>query len=84
MVLGNDALLKCIIPSLEGDFVSVVSWEDSEGVQHPANHNEGNRNNAPAAALETLEMITIVATFHVKKTHAIQLPLSSSAFCMTN
>ena len=44
MVLGNEALLKCIIPSLEGDFVSVVSWEDSEGVQHPANHNEGNRN----------------------------------------
>ena len=42
VVLGNDVLLKCNIPSFQADFVSVVSWQDSEGVQHPANHNEGN------------------------------------------
>ena len=84
VVLGNEVLLKCIIPSFQADFVSVVSWQDSEGVEHPANHNEGNSNNASAAALETAEMITIVVTFHVKKTHAIQLPLSSSSLCMQN
>ena len=86
VVLGNDVLLKCIIPSFEADFVSVVSWQDSEGVRHPANYKEGNGNNdvdAPAAGLEPLKM-TIVLTFHVKKTHAIQLPLSSSSLCMQN
>ena len=43
VVLGNDVLVKCNIPSFQADFVSVVSWEDSEGVQHPANYNEGNK-----------------------------------------
>ena len=50
VVLGNDVLLKCNIPSFQADFVSVVSWQDSEGVQHPANYNEGNK--AAAAVLE--------------------------------
>ncbi len=31
VILGNDALLKCNIPSFVADFVSVHSWEDSEG-----------------------------------------------------
>jgi Down syndrome cell adhesion protein 1 len=30
VILGNDALLKCNIPSFVADFVSVHSWEDSE------------------------------------------------------
>ncbi|CAB4056116.1 unnamed protein product [Lepeophtheirus salmonis] len=30
-ILGNDALIKCSIPSFVSDFVSVVSWHDSEG-----------------------------------------------------
>ena len=50
VVLSNDVLLQCNIPSFQADFVSVVSWEDSEGVQHPANSNEGNK--AAAAALK--------------------------------
>ncbi len=28
---GNDALMKCSVPSHVADFVSVVSWIDSEG-----------------------------------------------------
>ena len=31
VIVGNDALMKCIIPSFVSDWVSVVSWEDSEG-----------------------------------------------------
>ncbi len=30
VILGNEALFKCSIPSFVADFVSVVSWEDSE------------------------------------------------------
>ena len=36
-IFGNDAMLKCDIPSFVGDFVSVESWVDSEGlVHHPS------------------------------------------------
>ena len=31
VIIGNDALFKCNIPSYVTDFVSVVSWVDSEG-----------------------------------------------------
>ena len=31
VILGNDALMKCKIPSFVADFVSVVSWVDNEG-----------------------------------------------------
>ena len=32
VILGNDAIMRCSIPSFVSDFVSVVDWEDSEGV----------------------------------------------------
>lgn len=31
VILGNDALIKCDIPSFVADFVSVTSWIDNEG-----------------------------------------------------
>ena len=31
VIVGNDALFKCSIPSFVSDFVSVQSWQDSEG-----------------------------------------------------
>ena len=31
IIVGNDALMKCVIPSFVADFVSVIQWEDSEG-----------------------------------------------------
>ena len=31
VVMGNDALMKCQIPSLVSDLVSVDSWADSKG-----------------------------------------------------
>ena len=31
VILGNDALMKCKLPSFVADFVRVVGWEDSEG-----------------------------------------------------
>ena len=34
VIIGNDALMKCIIPSFVTDWVSVVSWEGSEGDVH--------------------------------------------------
>lgn len=30
VILGNDALLKCKIPSFVSDFVSVISWQQVE------------------------------------------------------
>ena len=33
VILGNDALIKCTIPSFVSDFVTVVGWVDSEGNQ---------------------------------------------------
>ena len=39
---GNDALLKCKIPSFVSDFVHVVNWEDDEqNILYP-NKNYGN------------------------------------------
>ena len=31
VILGNDALMKCSIPSFVADSVEVMSWVDSEG-----------------------------------------------------
>lgn len=31
VILGNDALLKCQIPSFVSDYVRVEDWQDSEG-----------------------------------------------------
>ena len=31
VILGNEALFKCSIPSFVVDFVSVDGWEDTEG-----------------------------------------------------
>ncbi len=31
VINGNDALLKCDVPSFVSDFVSVDGWVDSEG-----------------------------------------------------
>ena len=34
VINGNDALLKCEIPSFVADFVSVDSWKDNEGNEY--------------------------------------------------
>ncbi len=31
VIVGNDALLKCDIPSFVGDLVTVTSWIDNQG-----------------------------------------------------
>lgn len=33
VILGNDALMKCIIPSFVADLVSVDSWLDMEAMR---------------------------------------------------
>ena len=40
VILGNDAIMKCSIPSFVSDFVSVQDWEDSEGVILYLNNNK--------------------------------------------
>ena len=37
ILLSNDVLFKCGIPSFVADFVSVVGWVDSEGSGYEAN-----------------------------------------------
>ena len=34
VLLSNDVLFKCNIPSFISDFVSVIGWVDSEGSSH--------------------------------------------------
>ena len=33
VILGNSALLKCVVPSFVADFVSVLAWEDDKGTK---------------------------------------------------
>ena len=33
VIHGNDALLKCAVPSFMSDLVEVVAWVDSEGTE---------------------------------------------------
>ena len=42
IISGNDALMKCYIPSFMSDFVTVTSWVSSEGVQIYAGTSFGN------------------------------------------
>ena len=39
VLLGNDVIIKCNIPSFVSDFVSIVAWIDSEGSSHTAEQN---------------------------------------------
>ena len=40
VILGNDAIVKCTIPSFVADFVSVIGWVDSEGSEHHLNKDD--------------------------------------------
>ena len=43
VIRGNDALVKCDIPSFVADLVTVVSWHDNNGqVYHSDNESYGN------------------------------------------
>ena len=43
VIMGNAALLKCNIPSFVADFLQVVGWINSEGVEFRADkQNFGN------------------------------------------
>ena len=42
IITGNDALIECDIPSFMSDFVSVISWVDSEGKEIHSGSNFGN------------------------------------------
>ena len=33
VILGNDAIFKCSIPSFVSDFVTVLGWVDSQGTE---------------------------------------------------
>ena len=39
VMIGNDVLLKCAIPSFLADFLSVTGWVGSEGALISANPN---------------------------------------------
>ena len=41
VIIGNEVLLKCDIPSFASDFVSVAAWVDSEGVSYARNNQLG-------------------------------------------
>ena len=41
IISGNDAILKCSIPSFVSDFVAISSWVDSEGREYFSGQNNG-------------------------------------------
>lgn len=42
VILGNDVLIRCRVPSFVGDFVDIVGWIDSDGVNFvPERQNYG-------------------------------------------
>ena len=42
IVDGNDAFMKCKVPSYVADFATVVGWVDSEATEYLINNNNGN------------------------------------------
>ena len=48
VLLSNDVLFKCNIPSFISDFVSVIGWVDSEGSSHSTGEKEYLGNSRPA------------------------------------
>ena len=56
VVMGNDALMKCQIPSLVSDLVSVDSWADSKGNEILKSDSFGNNHELETSSLE-LHMI---------------------------
>ena len=41
VIIGNEVLLKCDIPSFATDYVSVSDWVDSEGFSYSRENNLG-------------------------------------------
>ena len=41
VIVGNDVVIKCNIPSFVDDFVSVTAWVTSEGTQLKAGYVNG-------------------------------------------
>ena len=52
VVMGNDALMKCQIPSLVSDLVSVDSWADSKGNEILKSDSFGNNHEFETSSLE--------------------------------
>ena len=45
VILGNDAILKCSLPSFVSDFVSVHAWVDNEANSYEINTSIGKYEN---------------------------------------
>lgn len=39
VIKGNTAIFKCIVPSFVADYVSVISWEDTDGEKYSISPN---------------------------------------------
>ena len=67
VIMGNDAILKCNIPSFVAEFAQVVSWDDSEG-------NTFSKSNAllNGISLSSLLFILIRAIYYSQKMIMVQ------------
>ena len=41
VISSNDALLSCSLPSFASEYLSVVAWVSSEGLEVSSSHNPG-------------------------------------------
>ena len=72
VIVGNDALMKCKIPSFVSDFVSVVSWLDSEGSDFYSEKNYGKQNKTEQKFCTKLfdgkgHHVTLIFCYHLSK-----------------
>ena len=67
MIIGNDALVKCSVPSYAADFMEIVGWVTNEDYEI-TNLVDGNQNNWEMERLlfkdDGLHYCQVVACFH--------------------
>jgi hypothetical protein len=74
VMAGNAALLKCSIPSFVADFLHVVGWIDSEGVELAGGGDQalGNSHHTPCllpfSPLFCIEILFFLSVTEIKKT----------------
>ena len=64
VIVGNDALMKCSVPSFVTDWVSVVGWEDSEGHLY-------HRDSPTQGIIQQYSLVVIVQGNTTNLTHSI-------------
>lgn len=84
VIRGNNAIMKCEIPSFVADFVSVQSWQDSNGnVYYPRDADYGNFSCVCFFSLLGLSVFFFLLFFSLSESDPSSLSLSLFLFRRT-